>query len=162
MELENSFCNEFHAHIDNWVTEVVVNKQSKNFLSDSTAIEKNVPNEMDISYATRNPVIHSTVTVDISAEICQSLDLMVKQTTFVTVWQQQTKRTVLSFAPTDENITYYSATNQKSLLSRSFKTKHGSAPRQHIPFNRSLEIKAALSQESQLIVELSLIKLCSE
>lgn len=135
---------------------MVDNKPFENLITNFTAVGKKILEGMVISYSRRSSVIHLAITGTIAAEICKSLNLMVRQATAVSIRKSRTKVTNLRFTALDEVNAYSTYTNQKSFLLRPFKTKRDSAPRQQDPQVDNLENKSASPRDWQSMIEISL------
>lgn len=137
---------------------MVANKLFEILSTIFSTVEKKIPKGMVIRYAIRIPVIHFAVSGTMVTEICQSLKSMEDEVTEAPIQHLRAKVTAPGFSAPDEEITDFSPSNQKLLLSWSVETKLGSTPRHQDPSPGNLENKPASPQDWQPMMDLSLIK----
>lgn len=151
----NSLWTERQVCSANGIQEVAANNPLETISTNFSAVERKLSKRRVTGYATSSPAIYSAASGSMVTGICESLDLMLEQTTAATIQQPQRNVTNLSFAATDEEIIYFTSSSPRTLLLQPVKTKRGLAPRQqHVQISK-LEHMAALRQDWQSMVELS-------
>lgn len=134
------------------------NKPFEVLLTNFSTIETKLPRDMSISYTKKSPDIYLSFSGTMTAEICESLILVVDKATAAPIRKSRNKLTYLSFAGPEEKIAKSTPTYQESLLSLPVKPEPGSVSRQQVPQVSNLNCKAASPPDWESMVDLSLVK----
>lgn len=142
----------------NGIYEVVEYKPLNISLTSLSAVQKKIPTEMVICYATGSLAIDLAATGTKADEICEPLNLLANQTWDPTIQNPRAKVTDLTIAAPGEDITDRTPLIQEFLLSWPVKNKYGNAPMQQDAQINILENKAVSPQDWHSMVDLTLVE----